>query len=176
MGRLRPPHHPRTFRLCGHTVFGSLSKVVFGSSPERLQAFVRRPNGPSASPAFILTLVSIFIRVGIATASLHRPPPFGLAHYFPRQIRSSTSQRSSALRHRSSPTHAFGIFLALVSFLISIFIRAVRARPPSSRCRHHRHQRCHQRPIDHPQLPLRRRHSPGEFPRHLCTVCSYLAV
>jgi len=39
-------------------------------------------------------------------------------------------------RHRSSPTHAFGIFLALVSFPISIFVRAVLARPPSSRCRH----------------------------------------
>ena len=27
--------------------------------------------------------------------------------------------------------------------------------------------RCHQHPIDHPQLPLRRRHSSSEFPRHL---------
>ena len=71
---------------------------------------------------------------------------------YPREVRSSTSQRSSAFRHRSSPTHAFGISLALVSFLISIFFRAVSARPPSSRCRHHRHPRCHQQPTDHPQL------------------------
>ena len=75
------------------------------------------------------TLVSIFIRVGLATTSLHRSPPFGLAHYYPRQNRSSTSQRSSAFRNRSSPMHAFGIFLALVSFLISIFFRAVRIHP-----------------------------------------------
>ena len=32
----------------------------------------------------------------------------------------------------------------------------------------------HQHPIDHPKLTLRRRHSSGELPRHLCTVCSYL--
>jgi len=43
-------------------------------------------------------------------------------------------------------------------------------RPLFSRCRHHRHQRCHQHPTDNPQLPLHRRHSPGEFPRHLCTA------
>ena len=87
-----------------------------------------------------------------------------VAHYYPRKVRTSTSQRSSAFKHRSSPTHAFGILLALVYFLISIFFRAVRARSPSSRCRHHRHPRCHQHPIDHPQLPLCRRHSSGEFP------------
>ena len=72
------------------------------------------------------------------------------------------------------PRTLFGIFFALVSFLISIFVRAVRARPPSSRCRNYRHPRCHQHPINHPQLPLRRRHSTGKFPRHLCTACSHL--
>ena len=46
--------------------------------------------------------------------------------------------------------------------------------PPFSRCRHHRHPQCHQHPTDHPHLPLRRRCSSGEFPRHLCTTCSHL--
>ena len=85
--------------------------------------------------------------------------------------RQSLARRLSA--SRPSPTHAFGILHALVSFFISIPTRrAVRARSPSYR--HHRHPRCHQHPIDHPQLPLRRCHSSGEFPRHLCTVCSCL--
>ena len=88
---------------------------------------------------------------------------------------SSISQRSSAFRNRSSPTHAFGILSALVSFLISIFVRAVRARPPSSRCRHHRHQRCHQHPTVLIILICLYRHcSSGEFPRNLCTACSHL--
>ena len=50
---------------------------------------------------------------------LYRSPPFGLVHYYPRAVRGSTSQRSSAFRHRSSPTHAFVNFLALVSFFTS---------------------------------------------------------
>ena len=33
------------------------------------------------------------------------------------------------MRHRSSPTHASGIFLALNSFLIAIFFHTLRARP-----------------------------------------------
>jgi len=56
------------------------------------------------------------------------------------------------------------------SSFVSICVRDVRARPPSSRCRHHRRPRCHQHPTDHPQLPLRWRHSSGEFPRHTCAL------
>ena len=41
-----------------------------------------------------------------ASGSLRLPfTPFGLAHYYPRLVRSSTSQRSSAFRHRVSHTH-----------------------------------------------------------------------
>jgi len=116
-------------------------KAIFGSSPERPKAFACRPHGPSASSSPSSTPLS---RSSFASGSLRLPfnflrqntsnstwsPLFGLAHYFPCQDRSSTSQRSSAFRHRSSPTHASGIFLALVSFLISTPFRAVRGRSP----------------------------------------------
>jgi len=125
------------------------------SSPvQRLQAFVRRPHGPSAPPPPSSAPSS---RSLSAPGSLRLPFTSRFLsvfpHYYPRQIRVSTSRRSSAFRRRSSPTHAFGTPLALVSLLISICAHAVRARPPSSRCRHHRHPRCHQHSTDHPQLP-----------------------
>jgi len=57
--------------------------LEFGSSPERLQALFIAPTSLRHIPRIFQTLVSIFIRIGLTTASLHRSPPFGLTPQLP---------------------------------------------------------------------------------------------
>jgi len=71
------PSPVASFRSCP-----LFSREVRSSASQRSSAFKHRSSPTNVSgifPAFVHILVSVFVRVGLATASLHRSPPFGLA-------------------------------------------------------------------------------------------------
>ena len=143
------------------------------SSPKCLQAFVRRPHGhslsspPSSAPSSRSSSASGSLRLPFTGRLLSVLP-----HYYPRQVRAflffSAIERLQAslvshsrLRHRPRPR------LPPHLDLNSRRPRPtpVLTLPPSSLS-----TMSSTSYRSSSQLPLRRRHYSGEFPRHLCTV------
>jgi len=101
--------HPHIFKASARpsphrgTVFltPDVKMRILGSSPERLHAFCSSPpRAFGVFPAYVHILFSIFVRVGLATASLYRSPPFGLAPLLPTpssQFNLSAIERLQAL-------------------------------------------------------------------------------